>query len=184
MNWLSRDFIHIGEFCLDVQTVACSTNPLLSQMLRQSFRFARPARLFSTSTLLRQQTPKVWKTATSISEVVDKHDLVGPGAQPGTVPTDLEQATGLERFELLGKLEGVEVFDNIPLDSSRTGTMADPIVVDSYDDYRYVGCTGAPADTHEIQWLKPTTEKVARCWECGSVYKLNYLGTPGGHHHH
>lgn len=48
-------------------------------------------------------------------------DLLPPGAPPGTVPTDLEQATGLERLELLGKMEGIDVFDMRPLDSSRKG---------------------------------------------------------------
>lgn len=48
-------------------------------------------------------------------------DLFGPGAKPGTVPTDMEQATGLERLEILGKMEGVDVFDMRPLDSSRRG---------------------------------------------------------------
>ena len=48
-------------------------------------------------------------------------DLVGPGAAPGTVPTDLDQSTGLERLEILGKTEGVDIFDMRPLDSSRKG---------------------------------------------------------------
>lgn len=55
--------------------------------------------------------------------------LFGTGAKPGTVPTDFEQATGLERFALLGRMEGIEVFDTEPLDSSRKGTMKDPIQV-------------------------------------------------------
>jgi hypothetical protein len=38
------------------------------------------------------------------------------------VPTDLEQATGLERFEILGKMQGIDVFDMKPLDASRKGT--------------------------------------------------------------
>lgn len=50
--------------------------------------------------------------------------MLPPGAQPGTVPSDIEQATGLERFELLGKIEGIDVFDMKPLDSSRTGTLS------------------------------------------------------------
>ncbi|ODV94137.1 hypothetical protein PACTADRAFT_44627 [Pachysolen tannophilus NRRL Y-2460] len=154
-------------------------------MFRSSLRLVRPTqRLFSTSILLRHESKPVFKTAQDLSQVVDKSNLIGPGAKEGAVPTDLEQATGLERFELLGKLEGIEVFDNTPLDASRTGTMADPIVVDSYDDYRYVGCTGSPADSHIMQWLKPTKTKVARCWECGSVYKLNYIGNPDLEHHH
>jgi len=37
------------------------------------------------------------------------------------VPTDLEQSTGLERLEILGKMEGVDIFDMRPLDASRLG---------------------------------------------------------------
>lgn len=53
-----------------------------------------------------------------------EEDLVGPGARPGTVPTDIEQATGLERLEILGKMESVDVFDMRPLDASRLGKQA------------------------------------------------------------
>ncbi|KAI4251712.1 MAG: hypothetical protein LQ352_004684, partial [Teloschistes flavicans] len=52
-------------------------------------------------------------------EVRSMKDLVGPGAEPGTVPTDLEQATGLERLEILGKMQGIDIFDMKPLDASR-----------------------------------------------------------------
>ena len=48
-------------------------------------------------------------------------DLLPPGAEPGTVPTDLDQSTGLERFEILGKMQGIDVFDMRPLDASRKG---------------------------------------------------------------
>lgn len=155
-------------------------------MLRSCLRLSRTSgvRGFSSSVGLMNKAPTTFRTAKNLSEVVDKHDLIGPGStDPKKIPTDLEQATGLERFELLGQLEGVEVFDSLPLDASRTGTMADPIIIDSYDDYRYVGCTGAPLDSHIVQWLKPTTDKVARCWECGSVYKLNFIGDPHAGHH-
>jgi cytochrome c oxidase subunit 5b len=37
------------------------------------------------------------------------------------MPTDIEQATGLERLELLGKMEGRDIFDMRPLDASRLG---------------------------------------------------------------
>ncbi len=56
-----------------------------------------------------------------IAEIKSEADLFGPGAAPGTVPTDLEQAVGLERLEILGKMQGVDVFDMKPLDSSRKG---------------------------------------------------------------
>ena len=56
-------------------------------------------------------------------EVKNEHDLLPPGAEPGNVPTDLEQATGLERLEILGKMQGVDIFDMKPLDASRKGTL-------------------------------------------------------------
>lgn len=54
-------------------------------------------------------------------EIKTESDLLPPGAKPGTVPTDLEQATGLERLEILGKVQGVDIFDMRPLDASRVG---------------------------------------------------------------
>ena len=59
--------------------------------------------------------------------------IYGPGQKDvETIPTDEEQATGLERLQLLGRMEGVDVFDMVPLDSSRLGTLAEPIKVPSY----------------------------------------------------
>jgi hypothetical protein len=36
------------------------------------------------------------------------------------------------------------------------------------DSERIVGCTGSPADSHDVLWLRVTTEKPSRCLECGS----------------
>ena len=58
----------------------------------------------------------------ALVDIKSYEDLLPPGAKPGTVPTDLEQATGLERLELLGKMQGIDIFDMKPLDSSRKGT--------------------------------------------------------------
>lgn len=57
----------------------------------------------------------------SFTEVKTEDDLLAPGAKPGTIPSDLDQATGLERLELLGKMQGYDVFDMRPLDASRKG---------------------------------------------------------------
>lgn len=56
-----------------------------------------------------------------LAEVTSEADLLPPGAAPGTIPTDIEQATGLERLEILGKMQGVDIFDMRPLDASRKG---------------------------------------------------------------
>jgi cytochrome c oxidase subunit 5b len=86
-------------------------------------------------------------------EVKSEADLLPPGAARGTIPTDLEQATGLERLEILGKMQGIDIFDMTPLDASRLGTFEDPIVVKSAGDEIQIGCTGSPADSHIVSWL-------------------------------
>ncbi|CAK9782579.1 cytochrome c oxidase polypeptide IV [Cutaneotrichosporon oleaginosum] len=101
--------------------------------------------------------------------------LLGDGVKPGEVPTDRQQATGIERFELIGKAEGVDVFDLTPLEADRLGTLDNPIEVFSYYPERHVGCTGFPADSHDTIWLHVTKElKNHRCPECGSVYTLKF----------
>lgn len=67
---------------------------------------------------------------------------MGPGGKAGEIPTDLEQATGLERQELLAKLQGKELFDMEPLNMTHIGTPKNPVVVQSHDPIRFVGCTG------------------------------------------
>lgn len=118
-------------------------------------------------------------------EVRTEEDLLPPGAKPGTIPTDLEQATGLERLEILGKMEGVDVFDMRPLDASRMGTLDNPIMVNSFGDEQYAGCTGFPADSHWVVWLVMSRERpVGRCPQCGNVLKMNYVGPPDDPHAH
>ncbi|KAI1797225.1 cytochrome c oxidase polypeptide IV [Ganoderma leucocontextum] len=110
--------------------------------------------------------------------------IFGEGAKAGQVPTDENQATGLERLQVLGAIEGVEVFDLKPLDSSRIGTLADPVKVFSTEPERTIGCTGSPADSHELLWMNLTREKNRRCPECGSVYTLDFQGSEHAHAHH
>jgi hypothetical protein len=55
------------------------------------------------------------------TEIKTEDDLIPPGAKPGTIPTDYLQATGLERLELIGKMQGIDIFDMRPLDASRKG---------------------------------------------------------------
>ncbi|KAF2858989.1 COX5B-domain-containing protein, partial [Piedraia hortae CBS 480.64] len=74
------------------------------------------------------------KLLTPLNDIHSESDLLPPGADPGTVPTDLNQSTGIERLEILGKMQGVDVFDMRPLDASRKGTLDNPIVVHSFGD--------------------------------------------------
>ena len=54
------------------------------------------------------------------------------GLKSRHVPTDIEQATGLERLQLLGPLHDVDAFDMGPLLSTKSGTLADPTLVPAY----------------------------------------------------
>ena len=58
--------------------------------------------------------------------------LFGEGSKAGHVPTDIEQATGLERLQLIGQLHGVDVFNMGPLLITKPGTLADPTLVPAY----------------------------------------------------
>ncbi|KAK9368331.1 cytochrome c oxidase subunit VB-domain-containing protein [Lipomyces kononenkoae] len=145
------------------------------------------ARSFSCTALRAATTPakptggeveevKGPRVSTHLSDVSRPEDLFGPGAEPGQIPSDFEQATGLERLELLGNMAGIDIWDLELLPSHRTGTIADPIIVDSPTEQKYIGCTGSPADSHEIEWINAAIYEPARCLECGSVYQLNYIG--------
>ncbi|CZS97247.1 hypothetical protein WAI453_008508 [Rhynchosporium graminicola] len=156
----------------------------VSPMIKRSF----------TSSIVRREAPKAASTAASGSsagqikrfeEIRSEDDLMGPGAAPGTIPTDLEQATGLDRLEILGKMQGVDIFDMKPLDASRLGTLDNPIVVKSFGDEQYAGCTGFPADSHNVIWLTMSRERpVERCPECGNVLKMEYVGPQEDPHAH
>ncbi|KAL9055382.1 MAG: hypothetical protein Q9162_003579 [Coniocarpon cinnabarinum] len=121
----------------------------------------------------------------TLGEVSNESDLMPEGAAPGTVPSDLEQATGLERLEILGKMQGIDVFDMKPLPSDRLGTLKDPIFVKSFGDEQYLGCTGCPADSHIVKWLTISRDRpLGRCTECGSCYMMEYVGPQDDHHGH
>ena len=93
----------------------------------------------------------------------------------------------MERLEILGKMQGIDIFDMKPLDASRKGTLKDPIVVRSAGEEQYVGCTGVPADSHTQLWMVVSRERpYGRCGECGNVIKMDYVGPaedPHGHGH-
>ena len=88
-----------------------------------------------------------------LQDIKSEADLLPEGAAVCTVPSDLEQATGLERLEILGKMQGIDIFDMKPLPSDRIGTKSDPIWVKSFGEEQYVGCTGSPADSHVTLWI-------------------------------
>lgn len=155
-------------------------------MLSRSLRIVSQRRLLSTTRILANKAPQTTtevKTAQDLAEVTGPASLIGPGAKPGTIPTDWDQSTGLQRLELLGKREGVDVFDmEMPITEGK-GTMDDPFLVPTYIGYRYVGCMGKKGHEHKPYWMKVTVDEPARCWHSGVVFKAKYVGRPEHSHH-
>ncbi|PHH72203.1 hypothetical protein CDD80_4681 [Ophiocordyceps camponoti-rufipedis] len=184
--FLQRSFLSAGRRAVMKPAVAV-TRSFGTSLVRRDAPKGGPSTPSEQAAALAGTDKKIGHYKT-LQEIRTEDDLVGPGAEPGSVPTDLEQATGLERYELLGKMEGVDVFDMSPLDASRLGTMDDPIMVRSAGDEQFAGCTGFPAKSHIVKWLGMSRERpLERCPECGSVYKMEYVGPEDdghGHGHH
>ncbi|KAL3423318.1 cytochrome c oxidase subunit Vb [Phlyctema vagabunda] len=166
---------------LQRSAIAAARRAAVSPVVARSFSSSFIRRDVGTTPATAGNDKKIKK----FEEIKSEADLLPPGAAPGTVPTDLEQATGLERFEILGKMQGIDVFDMRPLDASRKGTLEDPITVKSFGDEQHAGCTGYPADSHVTIWLTMSRDRpIERCPECGGVYKMEYVGpTDDGHGH-
>lgn len=101
-------------------------------MFKTALRAARPA-VLTARAASRQQASRAFSTTLRVSSGgPPPPQLYGSGGKPGGVPTDLEQATGLERLQLLGDIDGINIFDDGPLDSSKIGTKADPVLIPSH----------------------------------------------------
>lgn len=97
---------------------------------------------------------------------------------PGQVASNWELAAGAERFEYLKKLEGEDPWEDLnPIILTEPGTVKSPIIVKGVDSERYIGCTGFPADSHEVVWLtlRPREKGVDRCPHCGNAFKVFYF---------
>ncbi len=121
----------------------CSTtqDPVLQEktMFRNAVHATRPIVLAARASLRPSASAaRAFSTTTRVlSGGPPPPQLYGEGAKPGTVPTDLEQATGLERLQLLGDMEGIKVFDDSPLDSTHLGTKVNPVLVPSYVSFAW-----------------------------------------------
>ncbi|BGO94539.1 hypothetical protein NBRC10512_005034 [Rhodotorula toruloides] len=148
--------------------------------------FRTALRTVAPRALPRVQAPVARSFLTSAIRLSEHHEPIiqGEGGKAGEVPTDLQQATGLERFELLHKLQGEEAFSMEPLDASRYGTLKEPVMVFSLDHERIVGCTGIPADSHDTVHMVVPDSKPVRCPECGCAYQVDYQGAEDSHDHH
>ena len=102
-------------------------------MLHVALRSARSSVLTARTGVVRSSPARCAISSSALRRSDDHHaaapSIYGVGTKAGDVPTDQSQSTGLDRVQVLGLLEGRDVFDLEPLDSSRIGTLADPIKV-------------------------------------------------------
>uniref|UniRef100_A0A452EWG1 Cytochrome c oxidase subunit 5B, mitochondrial n=1 Tax=Capra hircus TaxID=9925 RepID=A0A452EWG1_CAPHI len=102
----------------------------------------------------------------------------------GGVPTDEEQATGLEREVMLAARKGqrsLGIIDplfcffqdpyNILAPKATSGTKEDPNLVPSISNKRIVGCI-CEEDNSTVIWFWLHKGEAQRCPSCGTHYKL------------
>ncbi|XP_012875214.1 PREDICTED: cytochrome c oxidase subunit 5B, mitochondrial [Dipodomys ordii] len=91
-------------------------------------------------------------------------------ASRGGVPTDEDQATGLEREIMMARQKGQDPY-NILAPKVAAGTKEDPNLVPSISNKRIVGCI-CEEDNCTVIWFWLHKGETQRCPGCGSHYKL------------
>ncbi|XP_012927540.1 cytochrome c oxidase subunit 5B, mitochondrial [Heterocephalus glaber] len=91
-------------------------------------------------------------------------------ASGGGVPTDDEQATGLEREVMRAAKKGLDPYNILP-PKAASGTNEDPNLVPSITNKRIVGCI-CEEDNSTVIWFWLHKGETQRCPNCGTHYKL------------
>nr|XP_046257895.1 cytochrome c oxidase subunit 5B, mitochondrial [Scatophagus argus] len=92
------------------------------------------------------------------------------------IPTNEEQATGLERRILQGLKQGKDPYSTLK-PKSYAGTKEDPHIVPCIGTKRLVGCI-CEEDNTAIVWFWLHEGDAQRCPSCGSYYKLEHHELP------
>nr|XP_020456395.1 cytochrome c oxidase subunit 5B, mitochondrial-like [Monopterus albus] len=92
------------------------------------------------------------------------------------IPTDEEQATGLERRALQALKQGKDPY-SILKPQQYAGTKEDPHIVPCIGTKRIVGCL-CEEDNTAIVWFWLHEGEAQRCPSCGSHYKLVHHELP------
>ncbi|XP_072489884.1 cytochrome c oxidase subunit 5B, mitochondrial [Notamacropus eugenii] len=91
-------------------------------------------------------------------------------ASGGGVPSDEEQATGLEREIMMAARHDLDPY-NIRAPKAAPGTREEPNLVPSITDKRIVGCI-CEEDNSAVIWFWLHKGETQRCPSCGTHYKL------------
>jgi len=115
--------------------------------------------------------------------------LAVTSARPSRIPTDAEQATGLEKKEYDALAAGIEDPFNLKPYTGPPGTKDKPLEVLSIYEDRIIGCICEP-DATAVVWRKLKLNEVTRC-DCGHYFVLRRgnpikipLDEPAAEHHH
>uniref|UniRef100_A0A671TA42 Cytochrome c oxidase subunit 5B, mitochondrial n=1 Tax=Sinocyclocheilus anshuiensis TaxID=1608454 RepID=A0A671TA42_9TELE len=86
------------------------------------------------------------------------------------IPTDDEQATGLEKIVLEASKRGTDPY-SILKPQEYAGSKQDPHIVPSITNKRIVGCV-CEEDNTAVVWFWLHQGEAQRCPSCGTYYKL------------
>ncbi|KAJ8390011.1 hypothetical protein AAFF_G00111720 [Aldrovandia affinis] len=92
------------------------------------------------------------------------------GMSAGGIPTDDEQATGMEKIIMKAMREGTDPY-NMLKPKGYAGSKQDPHLVPSITNKRIVGCV-CEEDNTAVVWFWLHQGEAQRCPSCGSHYKL------------
>ncbi|MBN3310157.1 COX5B oxidase, partial [Amia calva] len=92
------------------------------------------------------------------------------GMSAGGIPTDEEQATGLEKKIMNAMKAGTDPF-SVFKPKQYAGSKQDPHIVPSVTNKRIVGCI-CEEDNTTIVWFWLHQGEAQRCPSCGAHYKL------------
>uniref|UniRef100_A0A674IPN1 Cytochrome c oxidase subunit 5B, mitochondrial n=1 Tax=Terrapene triunguis TaxID=2587831 RepID=A0A674IPN1_9SAUR len=92
------------------------------------------------------------------------------------IPSDEEQATGLERKTLEAMKKGQDPY-SILKPKGYAGTREDPHIVPSINKKRLVGCI-CEEDNSAVIWFWLHAGESQRCPSCGAHYKLVHHDVP------
>jgi len=125
-------------------------------------------RLFSSTRCLLRSTSIAKCSRLSTASIRLLSERAAPRAD--TIPTEEEQATGLERREFEAMVAGNMDPFNLNVKKGPAGTKESPTVVPSSFDQRIVGCI-CEEDATAINWMILKKGPAQRC-ECGNFFQL------------
>ncbi|XP_065062527.1 cytochrome c oxidase subunit 5B, mitochondrial-like [Rhopilema esculentum] len=125
-------------------------------------------RLLSSARCLLRSTTFTQCARISTSQLLQATERAAPAVD--TIPTEEEQATGLERREFEAMVAGNMDPFNLNVKKGPPGTRELPTVVPSSFDQRIVGCI-CEEDATSINWMILKKGPAQRC-ECGNFFQL------------